>query len=152
MVCPHFIIFANDNTENKTYIMNKKRIISILATALLDVTATLAQNTPQPGTDGNKYVPYDARTGNESVVYFTRQLSADGLVKAYEQVSGNIQGATGVKLHTGEQNGPNIIPAQWVKTLMEKDLPQAHIVETNTYYKGDRYTTAQHRNTLKVNG
>lgn len=26
------------------------------------------------------------------------------------------------------------------------------IVETNTYYKGDRYTTEQHRKTLEVNG
>ncbi len=27
-----------------------------------------------------------------------------------------------------------------------------NIVETNTYYEGDRYTTEQHRETLKVNG
>jgi len=27
-----------------------------------------------------------------------------------------------------------------------------NIVETNTYYEGDRYTTEQHRRTLEVNG
>ncbi|MDO4930405.1 MAG: DUF362 domain-containing protein [Bacteroidales bacterium] len=112
----------------------------------------MAQTTPTPGTDGNKYVPYDVRTGNESVVYFTRNLSAEGLIKAYEQVSGHIEGRTGVKLHTGEQNGPNIIPREWVKALFEKDLHDAAVVETNTYYEGDRYTTAQHRKTLEVNG
>ena len=39
-----------------------------------------------------------------------------------------------------------------MKELVEKDLPDAAIVETNTYYEGDRYTTEQHRETLKVNG
>lgn len=107
---------------------------------------------PQPGKDGNKYVKYEERTGNESVVYFTRNLSAEGLIKAYEQVSGKISGRIGVKLHTGEPNGPNIIPREWVKALMDKDLRGANIIETNTYYEGDRYTTEQHRNTLKVNG
>ena len=32
------------------------------------------------------------------------------------------------------------------------DAAEAHIVETNTYYEGDRYTTEKHRETLKVNG
>ena len=104
------------------------------------------------GKDGNKYVPYEERTGNESIVYFTRNLTSEGLIKAYEQVSENIEGNIGVKLHTGEQNGPNIIPREWVRILLQKDLPDAKIVETNTYYKGDRYTTEQHRKTLEVNG
>lgn len=111
-----------------------------------------AQTNPVPGKDGNKYVPYEERTGNESVVYFTRSLGAEGLIKAYEQVSENIGGKVAVKLHTGEKNGPNIIPREWVKELIQKDLPEATIVETNTYYAGDRYTTEQHRETLKVNG
>jgi uncharacterized Fe-S center protein len=102
--------------------------------------------------DGSKYLPYDQRTGEESVVYFTRNLSAEGLIQAYEQVNGKISGRVGVKLHTGEQNGPNIIPREWVKALLEKDLPDATIIETNTYYEGDRYTTEKHRQTLEVNG
>ena len=108
--------------------------------------------TPVPGTGGDVYVPMEQRTGAESVVYFTRDLSAEGLIKAYEKVNAKIAGRVGVKLHTGEQNGPNIIPREWVKALMEKDLPDAHIIETNTYYEGDRYTTEQHRKTLEVNG
>ena len=115
-------------------------------------TAAMAQSAPQPGKDGNKYVPYEERTGNESIVYFTRNLSPEGLIEAYEQVAANIEGRVAVKLHTGEQHGPNIIPAEWVKALFRKDLPGATIVETNTYYVGDRYTTEQHRKTLEVNG
>ena len=106
------------------------------------------------GKGGERYVPYDERTGNESIVYFTRDLSAEGLKKVYEKVNANMNGKIAVKLHTGEQHGPNIIPHGWVKELMqgEPELKNASIVETNTYYEGDRYTTEQHLETLKVNG
>ncbi len=105
-------------------------------------------------TDTRKYVPYEERTGNESIVYFTRDLSPEGIMKAYEKVNANIKGKTAVKLHTGEKNGPNIVPSSWVKKVMENEesLKDAAIVETNTFYKGDRYTTEDHLETLKVNG
>ena len=104
------------------------------------------------GKGGEYYVPYENRTGCESIVYFTRDLSAEGLEKIYKKVSGVLHGKVAVKLHTGEQHGPNIIPREWVKELMAKDLPDANIIETNTYYEGDRYTTELHRKTLEVNG
>ena len=92
------------------------------------------------GIGGEHYQPYAERTGGESVVFFTRDLSAEGLKKAYAAIQGNLTGKVAVKLHTGEQNGPNIIPRPWVKSLMEQ-IPNSTIVETNTYYEGDRYTT-----------
>ena len=90
----------------------------------------------------------------KSVVYFTRDLSAVGLKKIYERVCAPISGKVGIKLHTGEPHGPNIIPREWVKALMtgETALQNAAIVETNTFYEGDRYTTEQHRKTLEING
>ena len=105
-----------------------------------------------PGTGGRRYVPYEERKGNESIVYFTRDLSAEGLIRIYDQVSALLTGRVAVKLHTGEKNGPNIIPRPWVKALFSERLPEASIVETNTYYAGDRYTTDLHRETIKVNG
>ena len=105
----------------------------------------------KPGVGGEIYTPYEERVGNESIVYFTRDLSAEGLKKAYKKICGNLKGKVAVKLHTGEQHGPNIIPRPWVKELMQ-EIPNSTIVETNTYYEGDRYTTEQHRKTLEVNG
>ena len=105
-----------------------------------------------PGTGGERYIPYEERTGNESIIYFTRDLSAEGLKKIYKRVNADLSGNIAVKLHTGEKNGPNIIPREWVKELMKEELPDASIIETNTYYEGDRYTTEQHRETLEVNG
>ena len=90
-----------------------------------------------------------------SIVYFTRDLSPEGLHKVYSRINENMTGRIAIKLHTGEKNGPNIIPSAWVKKFMvgEEELKTGGtIVETNTYYEGDRYTTEQHRETLKVNG
>ena len=103
-------------------------------------------------TDGRKYVPMEERTGNESIVYFTRDLSPAGLTKAYRKVNAAMEGKVAIKLHTGEQHGPNIIPSAWIKEFMADNLPDATIIETNTYYEGDRDTTEKHRETLKVNG
>ena len=105
-----------------------------------------------PGKGGEHYVPYNERTGEVSTVYFTRDLSPAGLQKLYERVNQNMTGKIGIKLHTGEKHGPNIIPRPWVENLIKNDIPDGTIVETNTYYEGDRYTTEQHRETLKVNG
>ena len=109
-------------------------------------------NKPVPGTDGNRYVPFAQRTGESSVVYFTRDLSTQGLLKIYDKVSSVLCGKVAVKLHTGEAKGPNIIPRPWVKELFASRLHDAAIIETNTYYEGDRYTTEQHRKTLEING
>ena len=107
---------------------------------------------PVPGTGGNRYVPYEERTGEKSTVFFTRDLSENGLRKIYDRVGSVLTGKVAVKLHTGEAEGPNILPRPWVKELLASRLPQAVIVETNTYYEGSRYTTQEHRKTLETNG
>ena len=107
---------------------------------------------PVPGKDGNRYVPYEERSGENSVVFFTRDLSEEGLIKIFDRVSSVLTDKVAVKLHTGEAEGPNIIPRPWVKNLIESRLPEATIIETNTYYEGSRYTTEEHRKTLAING
>ena len=105
-----------------------------------------------PGKDGNKYIPFEERNGESSVVFFTRDLSEEGLKKVYDKVGSVLTGKIAVKLHTGEAEGPNIIPRPWVKELFASRLKDAAIIETNTYYEGSRYTTEAHRKTLEVNG
>ncbi len=101
---------------------------------------------------GERHIPYEERTGNESIVYFTRDLSAEGIKKVYQKVNGQMFGRIAVKVHTGEPHGPNIIPSAWVKEVLEDEIPGGTIIETNTYYEGERYTTEQHKKTLEVNG
>lgn len=107
---------------------------------------TIAANTPVT-TDG---LPV-AKSDKKAVVYFTRDISAEGLKKVYSKINGDITGKVAIKLHTGEKNGPNILPRDMVKGF-QSNIPNSTIVETNTLYHGDRYTTADHRDTLKVNG
>ena len=112
----------------------------------------MSKSKPVPGKDGNKYIPYEERTGESSVVFFTRDLSEEGLKKIDDRVSSVLTGRVAIKLHTGEAEGPNIIPRPWVRELIETRLPEAAIIETNTYYEGSRYTTEAHRKTLEING
>lgn len=83
-------------------------------------------------------------------VYFTKDLSAAGLLKLYKLVNGDITGRTALKLHTGEPNGPYIIPREWVKAF-QAEVPST-IVECNVFYASPRQTTAGHREVLKTNG
>jgi uncharacterized protein len=88
---------------------------------------------------------------NKSQVFFTEDISVNGLLKIYSKINQGLTGKIGIKLHTGEPNGPNILPRDMVKAL-QQHIPNSNLVETNTLYKGKRYTTADHRETLKING
>ncbi len=108
----------------------------------------MAKKNPLPGKGGDRYLPFEHRSGERSVVFFTRDLSERGLLKIYDKVGAALCGRVAIKLHTGEAEGPNIIPRPWVRELIETRLPDATIIETNTYYEGSRYTTEEHRKTL----
>ena len=92
-----------------------------------------------------------AGAGSHAKVYFTRHIDADHLIKLYNLINESIYGKVAIKLHTGEKHGPNILPRDMVQAL-QATIPDSNIVETNTLYQGDRYTTEGHRETLKVNG
>lgn len=92
-----------------------------------------------------------ATAGSRAKVYFTKYIDAAHLIQLYDKINEGIYGKIAVKLHTGEKHGPNILPRDMVKKFMAH-IPDSTIVETNTLYAGDRYTTEGHRETLKVNG
>lgn len=89
------------------------------------------------------------RSARESVFHET--YDAEHLIRLYERINESIYGKTAIKLHTGEQHGPNILPRDMVQAF-QAQVPDSAIVETNTLYQGDRYTTELHRKTLEVNG
>lgn len=72
-------------------------------------------------------------------VYFTRHIDAEHLIKLYNLVNHEITSKVAIKLHTSERHGPNILPRELVKAF-QAQIPNSTIVETNTLYKGDRYT------------
>ena len=88
---------------------------------------------------------------DKPIVYFTKDISPEGLVKIYDKISQNIDGKVAIKFHTGEPHGPNILPVPMVKSLWEH-IPNSRLVETNVFYNSPRQTTKGHRETLKTNG
>ncbi len=100
---------------------------------------------------GSSNVGNNQTAGSKAKVYFTKHIDAKSLRRLYDQINEGVYGKVALKLHTGEKNGPYILPRDMVKALQEH-IPNSSIVETNTMYGGDRYTTAGHRDTLRVNG
>ena len=100
---------------------------------------------------GSKNVTGENYQGSAAKVYFTRTIDAAHLIKLYKLINENIFGKVAIKLHTGEKHGPNILPRDMVQDF-QAQIPNSAIVECNTLYEGDRYTTEDHRETLKVNG
>ena len=111
----------------------------------------MTQEFAQAPVVGCKKVSANDNAGSHAKVYFTKHIDAEHLIKLYDLINESIYGKVAIKLHTGEKHGPNILPRELVKALQQQ-IPDSTIVETNTLYQGDRYTTEEHLDTLKVNG
>ncbi len=84
-------------------------------------------------------------------VFFTRDISVKGLLEIYSRINGGMTGKIGIKLHTGEPHGPNLLPIELIKGL-QAEIQNSTIVECNVLYPGPRYETATHREVIKANG
>ena len=58
--------------------------------------------------NGDIYVPFEKRTGPESIVFFTRDLSSEGLEKIYKKVKENISGKITIKVHKHKYNSTSL--------------------------------------------
>lgn len=84
-----------------------------------------------------------AQTGKDSsVVYFTKDISPEGVMRIFEYVKGNVKGNVGIKVHFGEDGNEYFVPAKMVEPLCKK--LNATLVETNVAYKGRRSKTDTH--------
>lgn len=92
-----------------------------------------------------------AKAEAPATVYYSPNCSPSALISLYEKISQNISGKVAIKVHTGEPEGPNIIPREWVKEFMPH-VPNSRIVECNVLYSSPRQTTEGHRKTLEING
>lgn len=96
-------------------------------------------------------LPVQGATGTTAKVYATKSLDSESLRKMYALVCGGMTGRVAIKLHTGEPDGPNILPRDWVRDL-QATIPQSTIVECNVLYASPRQTTAGHREVIRRNG
>lgn len=86
----------------------------------------------------------------KAIVYFTKDISAKGLVKIYEKLNSDLEGNVAVKISTGELGGHNYLKPELIKDLVNK--LNGTIVECNTAYKGKRFSNQDHLETIKAHG
>ncbi|MFV0481908.1 MAG: DUF362 domain-containing protein [Campylobacteraceae bacterium] len=96
-------------------------------------------------------IPKALASGEKSKVYFTSDISTNGLLKIYETVKQNIGGKVAIKLHSGEPHGPNLLPIEMIKGL-QATIKDSTIVECNVLYGSPRQNTKGHLETIKING
>lgn len=84
------------------------------------------------------------------VVYFTSDISAEGLVKTYEALGWTPTGKVAVKISTGEPPASNYLRPELIGDLVQ--LVNGTIVECNTAYGGSRSSSAMHRQVAEDHG
>ena len=83
-------------------------------------------------------------------VYFTKDISPEGLLKIYKALGAELHGKVGVKISTGEQGGHNYLHPELIEKLV-KHL-NGTIVECCTAYGGSRQDPKLHWQTIKNHG
>lgn len=86
----------------------------------------------------------------KSIVYFTKDISADGLVKIYNALNKKLKCKVAVKISTGEPGGHNFLQPQLIAPLINQ--LNGTIVECCTAYKGRRLNPKDHWETIKEHG
>lgn len=153
--------------------MRKKTIALILA--ILTIAGCLAgcgqeaEENPNTGGDTNSVVssqesdmPQNSEdssmnesnneqpSGDAPVVYFTSDISPEGLVAVYEKLGWNPTGKVAVKLSTGEPPASNYLRPELIKDLVQ--AVDGTIVECNTAYGGSRSQAAMHYQVAEDHG
>lgn len=86
----------------------------------------------------------------EPKVYFTSDISPEGLVKVYEALGVEAHGNVAVKISTGEPGGKNYLKPELIGKLVQS--VDGTIVECNTAYKGRRFSSEEHLKAAREHG
>lgn len=83
-------------------------------------------------------------------VYFTKDISSEGLIKIYEALGVDLKGKVAVKISTGEPGGHNFLNPNLIKGLVQK--LDGTIVECCTAYRGKRFEVEDHWKAIEDHG
>ncbi len=83
-------------------------------------------------------------------VYFTKDITEDGLIRIYESLNHELKGRVAVKISTGEPGGHNFLNPKLIAKLV-KQL-NGTIVECCTAYRGKRFDPKDHWQAIKEHG
>lgn len=85
-----------------------------------------------------------------SIVYFTKNINKDEILRLYKHLGVKLEGRVAVKLHSGEPGNQNFLGPDYFTEIVNE--VNGTVVECNTAYDGKRNTTKDHLETLKNHG
>ena len=83
-------------------------------------------------------------------VYFTKTISPNAMVKMFEKLDVKLTGKVGLKVHSGEPNGPYFLRPDFLQPIY--DHTKGTFLECNVAYTSERLTTEKHEKVLQDNG
>ena len=86
----------------------------------------------------------------KSKVFFTKDISSEGLIKIYESLGVELVGKVAVKISTGEPGGHHFLNPNLIHDLVSK--LNGTIVECNTAYRGKRFDSDSHWKAIEEHG
>ena len=86
----------------------------------------------------------------KSKVFFTREITPEGVLRLYQMLGKELPGKVATKLHSGEVGNQNFLKPDFWKPVIEH--VNGTVVECNTAYEGQRNTTEKHLRTLSKHG
>lgn len=86
----------------------------------------------------------------KSIVYFTKKIEPESLIKLYQKLNVNLEPKIAIKVHTGEEGNQNYIKPDFYKDLV--NYLDGVVVECNTAYGGERNETSKHLKLLERHG
>ena len=125
----------------------KRILIHLTAVVLLPLLVAASCGTSKKTTPA---IETSEVTEGAPVVYFTKDISPDGLVKLYEALGVEAGGKVAVKISTGESEKSNHLRPELIGQLVKK--VNGTLVECNTAYEGSRSSTASHRKEIEKRG
>ena len=87
---------------------------------------------------------------DKAKVYFTKEITSEGMIRLYEKLGVKLEGKVAVKLHSGEEGNQNYLKPEFVKKIVEH--VNGTVVECNTAYEGERNSTEKHKKLIENHG
>ncbi len=126
----------------------KKNLFNIVALLVLPLLLAVSCG---PGKKSARTIEVtEVRDAGAPVVYFTSDLSPEGLVRLYDALGVEAKGRVAVKISTGESEKSNHLRPDFIAPLVKK--VGGTLVECNTAYEGSRSSTESHRAEIAKRG
>lgn len=153
------ILFGILSSKTRNKEKKSKSFLIVLAILAVTVAAGIFVYNKHMDYEIEEHVSYNIEemkaegreVGNYSTVYYTNDISPEGLMKAYRALGVTLNGKVAVKLSTGEAGNPNYLDPNLIKDLVQE--VNGTIVECNTAYSGSkRAETNMHLEVAKEHG